>query len=163
MACVCLKNAVDRFWRKTAPNSIKEEERQLLKSQFLNYLNEPELKIARQMSVILGKLARFELPLQWPDLISKLLQILQETSVKSGNSSASKTTQQQNLINSRCLMALHAIIKSLASKRLCNDRKIFEELSSNIIEMLNQMAFSYVQECLFSNLETNETLVNEQV
>lgn len=60
-------------------------------------------------------------------------------------------------------MALHAIIKSLASKRLCNDRKIFEELSSNIIEMLNQMAFSYVQECLFSNLETNETLVNEQV
>ena len=163
MACVCLKNAVDRFWRKTAPNSIKEEERQLLKSQFLNYLNEPELKIARQMSVILGKLARFELPLQWPDLISKLLQILQETSAKSGNTNTSKTTQQQNLINSRCLMALHAIIKSLASKRLSNDRKIFEELSSNIIEMINQMAFSYIQECLVSNLETNETLLDSQV
>lgn len=163
MACVCLKNAVDRFWRKTAPNSIKEEERQLLKSQFLNYLNEPELKIARQMSVILGKLARFELPLQWPDLISKLLQILQETSAKSGNTNTSKTTQQQNLINSRCLMALHAIIKSLASKRLSNDRKIFEELSSNIIEMINQMAFSYIQECLVSNLETNETLLDAQV
>lgn len=162
MACVCLKNAVDRFWRKTAPNSIKEEERQLLKSQFLNYLNEPELKIARQMSVILGKLARFELPLQWPDLISKLLQILQETSAKSGNTNTSKTTQQQNLINSRCLMALHAIIKSLASKRLSNDRKIFEELSSNIIEMINQMAFSYIQECLVSNLETNETLLDAQ-
>ncbi len=159
MACVCLKNAIDRFWRKTAPNSIKEEERQMLKSQFLQYLNEPELKIARQMSVILGKLARFELPLQWPDLISKLLQILQETSVKSGN----KTTDQQNLINSRCLMALHAIIKSLASKRLCNDRKIFEELSLNIIEMINQLAFHYVQECLLSNLETNGNFANPQV
>ena len=56
MACVCLKNAIDKYWRKTAPNSIKEEERILLKNEFLQYLNEPELKIARQMSVILGKL-----------------------------------------------------------------------------------------------------------
>lgn len=162
MACVCLKNAIDRFWRKTAPNSIKEEERQMLKSQFLTYLNEPELKIARQMSVILGKLARFELPLQWPDLISKLLQILQETSSKTTNT-PNKITNEQNLINSRCLMALHAIIKSLASKRLLNDRKIFEELAQNIIEMLNQMAFFYVQECLLSNLENNSNFANPQV
>ena len=32
MACVCLKNAIDKFWRNTAPNSIKEEERLLLKA-----------------------------------------------------------------------------------------------------------------------------------
>lgn len=79
MASACLKNAIDKFWRKSAPNSIKEEERQALKANFLQYLTEPELKIARQMSVILGKLARFELPHQWPDLITKLIQILQET------------------------------------------------------------------------------------
>lgn len=162
MSCVCLKNAVDKFWRKTAPNSIKEEERQMLKSQFLQYLNEPELKIARQMSVILGKLARFELPLQWPDLISKLLQILQGT-IENNGVSNKPAINQQNLINSRCLMALHAIIKSLASKRLCNDRKIFEELSQNIIELINQLAFFYVQECLNSNLENNENFLNIEV
>ncbi len=145
MACVCLKNAIDKYWRKSAPNSIKEEERVLLKSQFLQYLNEPELKIARQMSVILGKLARFELPLQWSDLIPKLLQVLRETSV---TTTTTTSNSQQNLVSSRCLMALHAIIKSLASKRLCNDRKVFEELSTNIIEMLLQLAFAYVQECI---------------
>lgn len=79
MASSCLKNSIDKFWRKTAPNSIKEEERQAIKAHFLLFLTEPELKIARQMSVILGKLARFELPHQWPDLITKLIQILQET------------------------------------------------------------------------------------
>lgn len=79
MASACLKNAIDKYWRKSAPNSIKEEERQALKANFLHYLTEPELKIARQMSVILGKLARFELPHQWPDLISKLIQTMQET------------------------------------------------------------------------------------
>lgn len=45
-------------------------------------------------------------------------------------------------------MALHAIIKSLASKRLCNDRKVFEELSHNLIDMLNQFAFFYIQKCM---------------
>ena len=163
MACVCLKNAIDKFWRKTAPHSIKEEERQLLKSQFLQYLSEPELKIARQMSVILGKLARFDLPHQWPDLMTKLIQILQETSTPAALSSPSITNQpsandstQQNLIHSRCLMALHQIIKSLASKRLCNDRKIFEELSINIIDMLNQLAFYYVQKCVANSLDDVE-------
>ena len=122
MACVCLKNAIDKYWRKSAPNSIKEEERVLLKSQFLQYLNEPELKIARQMSVILGKLARFELPLQWSDLIPKLLQVLRETSVTTTTTTTNTTSNsQQNLVSSRCLMALHAIIKSLASKRLCKE------------------------------------------
>ena len=157
MACVCLKNAVDKFWRKTAPNSIKEEERALLKDQFLQYLNEPELKIARQMSVILGKIARFDLSHQWPDLVTKLLQILQESSAAvtgappdAGTGQDVTKSSQQNLVHSRCLMSLHQIIKSLASKRLCNDRKVFEELSINIIPLLSQFAFFYVQKSLLS-------------
>ena len=184
MASSCLKNAIDKFWRKSAPNSIKEEERIVLKAHFLQYLTEPELKIARQMSVILGKLSRFELPHQWPDLISKLLQILQETAslqqqeaattaetqptpstpilnslmaLNQNTATTAGTTlinpqQKQNLISSRCLMALHAIIKSLASKRLCNDRKIFEELAQNLIDMLNQFGFFYVQKCIVDKI-----------
>lgn len=176
MASVCLKNAIEKFWRKTAPNSIKEEERILLKNQFLQYLNEPELRLARQMSVILGKIARFELPHQWPDLISKLIQILQETSMHQATSAdtpllssllslAPTTSQkdplsinsQQNLIHSRCLMALHQIIKSLASKRLINDRKIFEELSLNMIDMILRLAFFYVEKNLLSPLGEHES------
>jgi hypothetical protein len=158
MASACLKNAIDKYWRKTAPHSIKEEERQLLKSHFLQFLSEPELKIARQMSVILGKLARFELPNNWPDLIPKLMQIIQEASVSlspspsaASSSSSSSSASTSQLINSRCLMSLHQIIKSLASKRLSNDRKLFEELSTNLIQMMQQLAFAYVQKCLVLN------------
>ncbi len=175
MASVCLKNAIDKYWRKTAAFSIKEEERAFLKQQFLHYLNEPELRLARQMSVILGKLSRFELPHQWPDLINKLIQILQESSALANDSTSSNSNKpmlahllsiapppallntkntgistQQDIIHNRSLMALHQIIKSLASKRLVNDRKIFEELSLNLIEMLTQLTFFYVQKCLLS-------------
>lgn len=45
-------------------------------------------------------------------------------------------------------MALHAIIKSLASKRLSNDRKVFEELSQNLISMVSQFGFFYIQKCI---------------
>lgn len=151
MACVCLKNAIDKYWRKTAQNSIKEEERLMLKNQFLHYLNEPELKIARLMSVILGKLARFELPHQWPELIHKLVQTLRDTS------SQNSTQSEQNLINSRCFMALHQIIKSLASKRLCNDRKVFEDLACKIIEMIIEFEYFYVQKCL-NNVDTSSEM-----
>ena len=166
MASSCLKNAIDKYWRKTAPNSIKEEERLMLKNQFLQYLNEPELKLARQMSVILGKIARFDLPLQWPDLITKLVQILQESSILSQEPISSKPAlssllsigpkndnldninSQQSIIHNRSLMALHQIIKSLASKRLINDRKIFEQLSLNIINLILELAFYYLHKCL---------------
>jgi hypothetical protein len=199
MASVCLKNAIDKYWRKTAPNSIKEEERQLFKAQFLQYLNEPELRLARQMSVILGKLARFELPHQWPDLITKLIQILQESSAHAHQTASSTNgtsniqpgpalasllalaptqqqhqpaqiysiqniNSQQNIIQNRSLMALHQIIKSLASKRLVNDRKIFEELALNLIDMLSQLAFFYVQKCLLNPIgEVDLTGGDEQV
>lgn len=107
MASACLKNAIDKFWRKSAPNSIKEEERQALKASFLQYLTEPELKIARQMSVILGKLARFELPHQWPDLITKLVQILQETAtlqqIAPANPNSSKL---RNILTHCCIYDL---------------------------------------------------------
>lgn len=176
MASSCLKNAIDKYWRKSAPNSIKEEERQAIKANFLQFLTEPELKIARQMSVILGKLARFELPHQWPDLIAKLVQVLQETASLQQISSANQenisntpalntliplstdhTNQKLHLVSSRCLMALHAIIKSLASKRLSNDRKVFEELSHNLITMINQFAFYYIQKCIVDKIgETSQ-------
>jgi hypothetical protein len=155
MACVCLKNAVDKYWRKTAPHSIVEEERSLLKAQFLSYLSEPELKIARQMSVVLGKLARFELPHQWPDLITRLLQVISESSPPlADNTTTAVTTpntpsdSSKSLVHSRALMALHQIIKSLASKRLFSDRKLFEELTTNIVDMLTRLAFLYVAKCL---------------
>lgn len=71
--------------------------------------------------------------------------------------STDHTQQKLNLVSSRCLMALHAIIKSLASKRLSNDRKVFEELSQNLITMLNQFAFYYIQKCIVDKIgETSE-------
>jgi hypothetical protein len=80
MAGVCLKNAVDKYWRKTTQNSIKEDERCALRANLLNCLNEPDLRIARQLAVIIGKISRYDIPSIWNDLVPKLVHIIQETS-----------------------------------------------------------------------------------
>lgn len=155
MAGACLKNAIDKYWRKSAQHSLTEEERFLLKGSFLDCLNEPELKIARQLSVIIGKIARSDVPTQWSDLVPKLIHILQETSNNLSNNNNSN-------IHNRCLMTLHQIIKSLASKRLYNDRKVFEEMTSSLSDLIVTLGFSYVQKCLIENDENKHFFYLDQ-
>jgi hypothetical protein len=160
MASICLKNSIDKYWRRNAPNSIKDDERTLLKSQLTEQFNEPDLKIARQLAVIIGKLARFELPNNWPELMNRIMQIIQET-LKLSAVSNEATQLEVDLVHNRCLMILHQIIKALASKRLANDRKVFEELSSNIIGLINQLGFSYIQKCLLSPICDQDANLDE--
>ncbi len=146
MAGVCLKNAIDKYWRRTTANSIKEEERCMLRVNLFNCLNEPDLRIARQFAVIIGKISRHDIPSTWNDLVPKLIHILQETS-------ANMYTDANMIVHNRSLMVLHQVIKSLASKRLSNDRKMFEEMTQNIFDFTNNLAFAYIQKCLFDNDE----------
>ena len=146
MACVCLKNSIDKYWRKTAKNAISEEERNLLKINYLNSLNEPELKVARQLAVILGKISRYDVPSQWQDLIPKLIHVLQETT-------ASLTINNNHIIHNRSLMYLHQVIKTLSTKRLLNDRRVFEQVAASLIDLISNLAFSYVGKVLSSNYD----------
>lgn len=154
MATLCLKNAIDKYWRKSAANSIKEDERALLKQNFLQLLNEPVLKVARQLAVIVGKIARYDVPLQWNDLIPKLIQILQETTTNLNQSNINNTNNNNNsqcVIHNRSLMFLHQIMKSLASKRLLNDRRLFEEISINIINLISNLAYAHIEKIIVVN------------
>lgn len=144
MACVCLKNSIDKYWRRTAKHSISEEERNWLKINFLSSLTEPELKIARQLSVILGKISRFDVPTQWKQLIPQIIHALQETSINLPSNS-------NYLVHNRSLMYLNQVIKSLTTKRLLHDRRQFEEISTSLIDLTTNLAFSYVEKVLTSH------------
>ena len=41
LATLCVKNGVDRYWRKTATNAIPDEEKTVLRQRLLHTLNEP--------------------------------------------------------------------------------------------------------------------------
>ena len=95
-------------------SSIQDAEKVEIRSKLLqNFGSEPVYQIALQAAVAIGKIARFDVPREWPDLLPALVQAVQV---------------QDPLIQHRALLVLHHTIKSLASKRLAADRRIFHDL-----------------------------------
>lgn len=73
------------------------------------------MQIATQISVLIAKVARVDCPRQWPELIPTLVE-----SVK----------VQDDLQQHRALLTLYHVTKTLASKRLAADRKLFYDVSN---------------------------------
>lgn len=72
------------------------------------------LQIATQIAVLIAKVARLDCPRQWPELIPILIE-----SVK----------VQDDLRQHRALLTFYHVTKTLASKRLAADRKLFSDVS----------------------------------
>lgn len=72
------------------------------------------LQIATQIAVLIAKVARLDCPRQWPELIPILLE-----SVKI----------QDSLQQHRALLTFYHVTKTLASKRLATDRRLFQDVS----------------------------------
>lgn len=114
LAVVCLKNGVDRYWRKTAPNAISEEEKTQIKNQLLSTFGEPVPQIASQVSVLIAKIARIESK-SWTELMPAILQCLQHSN---------------SLHRQRSLLIFQHVVKMMASKRLYSDKELFREVTT---------------------------------
>ncbi|XP_052792511.1 importin-11-like [Mya arenaria] len=124
LAVMYIKNGVEKYWRRTAPNAMREEEKDVIRQRVLANFNEPSPQICTQMAVLVAKIARVDCPRNWPSLLPTLLQ----------------TVRCDNLLlQERSLMVLHHVVKILASKRLAPDRKLFEDLTSEVFGYLYQL------------------------
>ncbi|NWV32462.1 IPO11 protein, partial [Grantiella picta] len=117
LAVLYFKNGIDRYWRRVAPHALSEEEKTTLRAGLITNFNEPVNQIATQISVLIAKVARVDCPRQWPELIPTLVE-----SVK----------VQDDLQQHRALLTFYHVTKTLASKRLAADRKLFYDLTSSI-------------------------------
>ncbi|XP_066195700.1 importin-11 [Sylvia atricapilla] len=117
LAVLYFKNGIDRYWRRVAPHALSEEEKSTLRAGLITNFNEPVNQIATQISVLIAKVARVDCPRQWPELIPTLVE-----SVK----------VQDDLQQHRALLTFYHVTKTLASKCLAADRKLFYDLTSSI-------------------------------
>lgn len=79
------------------------------------------LQLALQLAVLVSKVARFDCPTEWPELVPTLLQVVRNP---------------DDLPQQRSLLVLHHVTKSLASKRLAGDRRVFQEVSSKLCHLV---------------------------
>ncbi|KAF9204782.1 hypothetical protein BGZ49_004879 [Haplosporangium sp. Z 27] len=150
-AIIYLKNGIDKFWRKTAKNAIVPEEKAAIRSRLLSALDEEQKPLAIQNAVLISKIARFDFPLEWPDLLSTLLDIVR-------SSIANESDPRARLIQQRSLYSLHLVVKALISKTVAASRKQFQlaapELFSNVVNIYVR----YVDQLFASNTTNIEAL-----
>ncbi|KAJ8445940.1 hypothetical protein Cgig2_009869 [Carnegiea gigantea] len=113
MATVYFKNSINRYWRTRRESmGITGDEKTYLRQKLLSYLREENDKIALMLAVLISKIARFDYPKEWPDLITVLAQQLQSADVLSSH---------------RIFLILFRILKELSTKRLTSDQRNYAE------------------------------------
>lgn len=131
MAVVYLKNGINKYWRKGTRHELPQEEKQQIRDLLLvHFANEPIPQISLQIAVLMARIARIDCPRDWPQLIPELLKRLQSSAACEVYDSG----EQQ-----RILLTLHHVVKALASRRMMAEKKVFEELTSNIYEFIYQL------------------------
>lgn len=133
MAILCFKNGVDRYWRKSAPNAIAEDEKEFLRQRLIESFDEPVNQLAVQLAALIAKIARYDCPREWGTLIPRLLDVIRE---------------QNPLAQHRGMLTLHHVVKSLASKCLLGDKKLFQELTANMFSFILNLWNTYTQSFL---------------
>eukprot|EP00898_Chlorokybus_atmophyticus_P004539 jgi/Chlat1/5086/Chrsp33S05017 len=122
LAAVHLKNCVIRHWRMRRDGSgIGEGEKAHLRSKLLDVLGDRNSQIAVQLAIVAAKIARFDFPRDWPQLFPTLLSKLQSPDV---------------LLTTRIYLALHHILKELASKRLMADQRHFAQIALQLFDLV---------------------------
>ncbi|XP_065837165.1 importin-11-like [Oscarella lobularis] len=120
-AILYLKNGIDRYWRKSAPHALSEDEKAALRSQLLLCLNEPIKQLATQVAVLIARIARQDCPHDWPALLPTLIGGVRSTDPAVQNGS---------------LFAFKHVTSALASKRLAAGRKVFHQLTENVFDFM---------------------------
>ncbi|KAL1956730.1 hypothetical protein VTO42DRAFT_6880 [Malbranchea cinnamomea] len=133
LSIIQLKNGIDKYWRKTASNALKPEEKTRIKTRALEAgIVEPVSHLALHNALVISKILRHEFPMDWPDAIATLLGLLR-SSLQPGSNP---------LQLPRILLILLQVIKELATGRLQRTRKGLESAAP---ELFHVLASIYVQ------------------
>lgn len=122
MACVCLKNGIDKYWRKGAPNAVQPEEKAAIRAQLISNFAEPVPQIAVQMAVIVSRIARWDCPANWPELIPRLVEAIQ--------------IEDHGKPQRQAMFVFHHVVKAMASRRIAADKLLFEEFTGTVYELV---------------------------
>ena len=66
LAAIQLKNGIAKYWRKSAKNVIRDEEKEHIRSICLDAaVNEPDHRLVLQSALMIAKIIRFDYPREW--------------------------------------------------------------------------------------------------
>ncbi|KAL8830763.1 MAG: hypothetical protein Q9170_005590 [Blastenia crenularia] len=136
LSIIQLKNGIDKYWRKTANNAIKKDEKDLIRGRCIDCgTKEPDIRLALQNALMIAKVIRYEYPLEWPDAMSMLVGNLRHTYEAIGNPMAL----------TRALLILLQVIKELSTARIQRTRASLQTAALEVLQVLGKVYVEKVQ------------------
>lgn len=123
LALIIFKNSINRCWLATSETAASPEERQRILARLSSNLCEPNKALAVQLSLIIARIARFEWPQRWENLMPLLVQTLDNP---------------QKLAVHRGLSILHEVLLELSSKCRATAKRQFEAACKSLIGPVRQ-------------------------
>ncbi|KAJ2963896.1 hypothetical protein NQZ79_g1053 [Umbelopsis isabellina] len=160
-----LKNGIDAYWPRfdcenlqtylfNFESSIRPEERSQIRSRLLTSLNEENKQLATANAVVISKIARFDFPQDWPDLLHNLLHVIQST--------ATAPDAASQLLRARSLHVLNLVIKALCSKTLAPARRQFQQIAPDLFRNIASIYVSIADMCISKVAAQPEIVNNEE-
>jgi hypothetical protein len=135
LAIIQLKNGIDKYWRKTATNALKADEKTKIRSHlFEGSIEEADPQLALQNALAISKVIRIDYPTEWPDALTSIIAILRTL------------TESNQLHLRRGLLILLQITKELATARLRKSQTSLQSVTPEIVFLLSQI---YTQKVTF--------------
>ncbi|KAG1451734.1 hypothetical protein G6F56_008004 [Rhizopus delemar] len=131
---IYLKNGIVRFWRRTAKNPIDPEEKKLIRQRLLEFMDEPSKNLTAQNAVIVSRIARLDYPLEWPDLLTQLIQTI--------------VNAPHLIIHDRALETLYEVLAELSTRLLSSGRKQFASIAPDLFQAVSRVYMNYVEKTL---------------
>lgn len=134
LASISLKNVIGRRWltRGNSCRIVNAGEKSMLKRFSIQYLHEPENKVAIQLAILASKIARHDWPEQWPDLFPSLCQAVTETT---------DLSKQKRLF-----YIIYEVIREVGEKNMPVVKKALIEVSTDVFAFMVPIWNHYCQQ-----------------
>ncbi|KXS11401.1 ARM repeat-containing protein [Gonapodya prolifera JEL478] len=150
LAIITLKNGIEKYWRKTATNAIQPAEKDAIRSKFLGFLVEDQPQLITQAATAISRVARFDYPNDWPNLLETLLDAVLHGQLPSSSSASphvfvnGHAAASREVVSHNALLTLQRTVKELCSKALPASRRRLEQLAPSIFTRISSLYFPTV-------------------
>ncbi|KAF8746019.1 hypothetical protein AX14_004306 [Amanita brunnescens Koide BX004] len=148
-AIIQFKNAALGHWK--ARKLLSDEQRGRIRARCLSFIDEDDETISECNQIIVGKIARYDFPSKWPNVVTDLMSVIDSNLQK--HYSSTEDIAHNTLVLRRCLQLLNAILKEFASIKMPGGMQIMAQLA----EQLHLVLHNYYSSMgtVFSTLNTN--------
>ncbi|KAJ3101889.1 Importin-11 [Phlyctochytrium planicorne] len=138
LASICLKNGIDKYWRKTASNALGADEKAKIREGLSVVICTESKPLSKTYSEALAKIARLDFPREWPNLLDVLVATVRGAFSQPIDIDPSRRYTLQR----HSVYVFHRVIKELYSMRIIHHKRLHYQMTPELFQYFQSLYVS---------------------